>query len=101
MLNKQPDYSLFSKRHQRTKYNKGIRSINKCNLEKWFEDRKCVSNVSVTQVINYNLEDNSIKTQYDKHINLPPGLGICINNDCQLDIIIPSYDDFNYIYHDE
>ncbi len=97
------DYPLFSKRIQKSQKNwRGGYNFEKTKeyelAEKWFEERR-----GVKQSITPKLENTRVSKSEPK--KLPPGLEVVIKktiiDDCELDVIIPSYDDFNYISPDD
>jgi len=105
----QPTYPLFSKRVQPDKHKKrekyNFQKSNEYDLaEKWFEERKSTTKTydivtpSIRSSTQHASQSEPIKTK-----RVPPGLEISKRQyeDCELDIIIPSYDNFNYINPDD
>ena len=96
-----PDYPIFSKKHQKSNRSwRGGYNFEKSKeyelAEKWFEERRGI-NQSITPALVNDVKKVIVTKPQPK--KLPPGLEVLIKkniNDCDLDLIIPSYDDFNY-----
>ena len=96
----QPDYPIFSKRHQKAqRTRRGAYNFEKTKeyqlAEKWFEERRENKLTDRSEQITTNPEP---VTKTEKR--LPPGLEAFATKKkqepCDLDIVIPSYDDFIY-----
>jgi hypothetical protein len=101
------DYPLFSKRIQKSQKNwRGGYNFEKSKeyelAEKWFEERRGIKQ-SITPKVENTTE--KIRVSKSEPKKLPPGLEVLIKkniiDDCELDVIIPSYDDFNYTNPDD
>jgi hypothetical protein len=114
----QPDYPLFSKRYNNQRYNRekrGAYNFEKTKeydlAEKWFKERK----ERKQELIPVPTPTSSIPVAAPTPITPapvapvaalkpkgpPPGLTRPRQDSCDLDLKIPSYDDFNYVDPDE
>jgi hypothetical protein len=110
----QPDYPLFSKRHYRAQREKrgayNFEKTKEYNLaEQWFKDRKEAQRelIPVPKPPSPTPPQKS-SPEPTKPKGPPPGLAPkpvepvkVKQEDCELDLQIPSYDDFNYTDPDE
>lgn len=111
----QPDYPLFSKRHYRAQREKrgayNFEKTKEYNLaEQWFKDRKEAQR-ELIPVPKPPTPPQKFSPEPTKPKGPPPGLEKLVpkpvepvkikHEDCELDLQIPSYDDFDYIDPDE
>ena len=98
----QPDYPVFNKKWQKEqKSRRGGYNFEKSReyqlAEKWFEERRENKHIEKPE---QTIEKEKPVIEIKKEKRLPPGLeGIATKKKqepCDLDIVIPSYDDFMY-----